>query len=75
MPARPCPRCGGDDRLSINPRKGLWNCRGCEAGGDVIKSVQHLDGVDFRVACGMLTDQQPPESNDKKGTQPRKVHL
>jgi hypothetical protein len=25
----PCPRCGGRDRFSISPSKGLWNCRGC----------------------------------------------
>jgi hypothetical protein len=33
----PCPRCAGDDRFSINPRKGVFNCRGCGHGGDVIE--------------------------------------
>jgi phage/plasmid primase-like uncharacterized protein len=43
----PCPKCGGDDRFSINTQKGIFNCRGCGVGGDVIDLVQHLDGVDF----------------------------
>ena len=32
----PCPACGGDDRFAINIKKQLWNCRGCQHGGDVI---------------------------------------
>ena len=37
----PCPRCGGTDRFSINTHKKLWNCRGCNVGGDIIE----LEGV------------------------------
>jgi putative DNA primase/helicase len=51
----PCPKCGGDDRFSINTQKGVWNCRNCSKGGDVIDLVQHLDGVDFITACETLT--------------------
>ena len=40
----PCPKCGGNDRFSINTKKGVWNCRQCGVGGDVIKLVEHLDG-------------------------------
>jgi hypothetical protein len=50
----PCPVCGGTDRFSINIRKQVWNCRGCAEGGDVIKLVMHIDGVDFREACRIL---------------------
>jgi phage/plasmid primase-like uncharacterized protein len=25
----PCPKCGGNDRFSINTLKGVWNCRNC----------------------------------------------
>jgi phage/plasmid primase-like uncharacterized protein len=50
----PCPVCGGKDRFSINTMKGLWNCRGCYRGGDVIDLVQHLDGVSHKVAVRML---------------------
>ena len=51
----PCPKCGGDDRFAINIAKQVFNCRGCEAGGDVIALVEHLDGVDFSHACTTLT--------------------
>jgi putative DNA primase/helicase len=50
----PCPRCGGDDRFSINTAKQVFNCRHCGVGGDVIALVQHLDGVDFHATCRTL---------------------
>jgi hypothetical protein len=50
----PCPVCGGRDRFSINVKKQVWNCRGCAKGGDVVDLVQHLDGVDFKVAVVTL---------------------
>ena len=40
----PCPVCGGTDRFSINTAKGVWNCRQCGVGGDVIALVEFLDG-------------------------------
>jgi len=43
----PCPKCGGTDRFSVNPKKLVWNCRGCGTGGDVIDLVHHLDGGTF----------------------------
>jgi AAA domain/CHC2 zinc finger len=58
----PCPACGGDDRFSINVAKQVFNCRGCNTGGDVIDLVQHLDGVDFNTACTTLTGEPPPRS-------------
>jgi hypothetical protein len=42
-----CPVCGGRDRFSINPKRRIWNCRGCGKGGDVIAFVQHLRGLGF----------------------------
>jgi putative DNA primase/helicase len=62
----PCPRCGGHDRFSINTRKGLWNCRGCEVGGDNIKFVEHFDGVDFITACMTLAG-KPRETKATRG--------
>ncbi len=56
----PCPRCGGDDRFSINTEKKLWNCRHCKEGGNVIDLVMFLDGVKLDAACTTLTGQQPP---------------
>lgn len=50
----PCPSCGGVDRFSINPAKGVFNCRG-SGGGDAIALVQHALGKPFREACQWIT--------------------
>ena len=50
----PCPRCGGDDRFSINVRKQVFNCRNCERGGDVVAFVQMLDACTFAEAVETL---------------------
>jgi hypothetical protein len=55
----PCPKCGGVDRFSINVQKQVFNCRGCEVGGDVVTLVQHLDGVGFAAACDTLLRYPP----------------
>lgn len=55
----PCPACGGRDRFGVNTQKGIWNCRGCARGGDVIDLVQHLDGTSFAVAVETLTGEKP----------------
>jgi hypothetical protein len=55
-----CPVCGcGDDRFSINTRKQVWNCRGCNKGGDVIALVMHLDNCSFAEAVRILTGIDP----------------
>jgi hypothetical protein len=75
----PCPKCGGDDRFSINVAKQVFNCRGCETGGDVIDLVQHLDGVDFTSACATLIGDPSPKAKSNGNTghasaaEPRKV--
>jgi putative DNA primase/helicase len=51
----PCPRCGGKDRFSISPIKGVFNCRGCEERGDVIALSQFLWHDDFSAAVERLT--------------------
>jgi hypothetical protein len=55
----PCPKCGGEDRFGISTAKQVFNCRGCDVGGDVIKLVQHLDAVDFITACTILAGDPP----------------
>ena len=55
----PCPKCGGTDRFAINISKQIWNCRGCQRGGDVISLVQHLDECTFDAAVSALNRQQP----------------
>ena len=51
----PCPACGGSDRFSINPKARLWNCRGCDEGGNVIDLEMHLAGSTFVEAVLALT--------------------
>ena len=62
----PCPACGGEDRFSINIKKQLWNCRGCQTGGDVIALVRHLDGVSFEDALEMLAGRPAARRLDAK---------
>jgi phage/plasmid primase-like uncharacterized protein len=50
----PCPVCGGSDRFVITPKRGLWLCRQCAKGGDVIALQQHIDGLSFAQAVGIL---------------------
>ena len=54
----PCPKCGGTDRFAVNTRKGLFQCRICQARGDGIALVQFDRGCDFPAAltwlCGEL---------------------
>jgi hypothetical protein len=57
----PCPVCGGTDRFSINVKKQVWICRKCQAGGDVIELVLHLDGLSFVEAVRLLTGHAPPQ--------------
>ncbi len=59
----PCPKCGGDDRFSINTQKQVFNCRGCNTGGDVIALVQHLDDCDFITAAATLAGPNPNGGN------------
>jgi phage/plasmid primase-like uncharacterized protein len=66
----PCPICGGDDRFSINTKEHVWNCRGCEKGGDVIALVRHLDGCDLKTAVYTLTDTKPKQQPRTRDSQP-----
>jgi hypothetical protein len=50
----PCPRCGGVDRFGVHLMKGVFNCRGCGARGDVIGLTQFLHGYDFADAIAAL---------------------
>ena len=50
----PCPSCGGDDRFSINKKKGVFHCRTCLASGDGIQLVMHVLACDFLGAITFL---------------------
>lgn len=73
----PCPVCGGTDRFSVNTNKQVWNCRGCQRGGNVIDLVRHLDGLSFADAIALLASNNPrpvavprpmPVADDSDGT-------
>jgi DNA primase len=55
----PCPRRGGRDRFGVNVVKQIWNCRGCQKGGDVLDLVQHVDGCEFLDAVETLSGHRP----------------
>lgn len=49
-----CPVCKGDDRFSVDTRKGVFYCRGSGAGGDVIALAAYVAGVNVRERAGLL---------------------
>lgn len=62
----PCPKCGGDDRFSINTVKNVFNCRAdCGVRGEgVIALVMTTQDVGFTEACEIITGRSaeaPPD--------------
>jgi putative DNA primase/helicase len=50
-----CPHCGGKDRFRFGDKgRGLWYCHHEREGGDGIKLVMKLMGVDFRGAAKLI---------------------
>ena len=58
----PCPRCGGRDRFAVNPRKRLFNCRGCRVGGDAIDLLRFVTGSTFAEAAELIGDRPTPST-------------
>ena len=71
--AGPCPVCGGRDRFSVNRQKQVWNCRGCDQGGDVVALAQHIDGLSFRAAAEWLAGEQAKPSRVKPRHRPQEA--
>lgn len=69
----PCPGCGGTDRFSINPRKGVIFCRGCDAKGDQVALVQLALGMDFRAALDWLIGPRQELTPDQQAEQRRRA--
>ena len=42
--------------LSVNPETNLWNCFGCNKGGDAITFIELIDKVDFKTAVAQLSE-------------------
>ena len=59
----PCLIDGGTDRFSVNTRKQVFNCRGVDDGGDIIKMVCHLLGCSVADACERITARPRPDSS------------
>lgn len=55
--------------LSVTPAEGLWNCFGCEAGGDAISFLQKREGLTFTAAVMRLKELAgvlpPPKTSGK----------
>ena len=45
--------------FTVNPQYNLWNCFGCGTGGDAIRFIELIDGVDFKEAVRRLADDSP----------------
>lgn len=57
--AKPCPKCGGRDRLHVT--SGWFFCRQCHPKrGDCIELMQWLHGCDFKAAVALLGAGQRP---------------
>lgn len=56
--------------LSVNPGEKLWNCFGCEAGGDIIRFVELFDKLSFREAVKKLSSHLG--NTEVKKTKPKK---
>jgi DNA primase catalytic core len=59
--------------LSVSPDKNLWQCFGCNAGGDVIRFVELFDKVDFKAAVQLLSGGFPPSGDRIQETGDRKA--
>jgi hypothetical protein len=71
----PCPVCGGfekrdADRFSINPIKGVFNCRKCAKAGDCVELVVFVKGCSFKDALAFLVGDADivisPEEQDRR---------
>jgi hypothetical protein len=53
----PCPMCGGratSQRFEVFANEDSWACAVCHDGGDVIRLVEKVEGLDFRAAIERL---------------------
>jgi DNA primase catalytic core len=64
-----------DPSLLVNPDQNLWNCFGCDKGGDVIRFVELIDGVDFKAAVSRLSADIPTSTTTKAAVKEKKKEI
>jgi hypothetical protein len=73
--AGPCPVCGGDDRFSVNTRKGVFNCRGCGGKGTPIDMVMMVTGCSVLEAAEQITGQSRPDRSRDETEEERAARI
>jgi DNA primase catalytic core len=63
-----CPFHAEDEpSFAVDEKKGLWNCLGkCQTGGDVFSFVMKSDGINFKQAFALLSENQPSKTTTRK---------
>jgi DNA primase catalytic core len=63
-----CPFHAEDEpSFAVDERKGLWNCLGkCQTGGDAFSFVMKSDGIGFKEAFALLSQNQPSKVQSRK---------
>jgi len=73
----PCPKCGGKDRFAVNPKKGVWNCRGCGGGKTGLGLIGHVQGYDLHdraqllEASSFLLNESIPDGGERESAADR----
>jgi DNA primase catalytic core len=63
-----CPfHTDSEPSFAVDERKGLWNCLGkCQTGGDAFSFVMKSDGIGFKEAFALLSQNQPSKTATRK---------
>lgn len=62
------------EALTVYEQENRWHCFGkCGAGGDVIRAVELLDGLDFKAACERLGGRLPGDALPARSELPKKL--
>lgn len=63
-----CPFHAEDEpSFAVDEKKGLWNCLGkCQTGGDAFSFVMKSDGIGFKEAFALLSENQPSKAVSRK---------
>jgi 5S rRNA maturation endonuclease (ribonuclease M5) len=64
------------EALTVYEQENRWHCFGkCAAGGDVIRAVELLDGLDFKAACERLGGRLPEDALPARSELPKKPKI